>query len=75
MIVQPNFTFESPAGLRAYYLQILDALPLPAVIYKRTTSLSDTILAELVQHPQVAGVKYAVNDINAFRNVGTVRRQ
>jgi 4-hydroxy-tetrahydrodipicolinate synthase len=69
MIVQPNFTFESPAGLKNYYMQILDALPLPAIIYKRNTALPDTILVELVQHKQVAGVKYAVNDINAFRNI------
>src|SRR5690606_32636749 len=62
--------YLSNAGARDYYLALLDELACPLFIYKKGEIPSDALLLELADHPKVMGVKYAVNDIDAFtRNV------
>ena len=54
-------------GARDYYLQVLEPLGCPALIYKRGAVPSDKLLLELADHPQVAGIKYAENQMHEFR--------
>lgn len=69
MLHHPTQTFISDDGLVEYYTKIADALEIGVVIYKRRPDLSDEVLAKVVSHPNIVGVKYAVNDLNAFANL------
>ena len=57
------------AGARDYYRQVLDAVELPALVYKKSPIPSDSLLLELADHPLVVGVKYAENNMHEFRKV------
>src|SRR6185437_6754569 len=49
------------------YLRVLaEELPLPLLAYKKGAIPSDKLLAECGAAGQLIGVKYAVNDMNAF---------
>ncbi len=61
--------YLSDAGAWDYYTTLLDQLACPTIIYKKTPIPSDSLLLDLADHPQVIGVKYAVNDIDAFARV------
>ena len=67
-----SLAYLHEAGIREYYEAIADASPLPLVLYKRSHTISDDVLGEVVEHENVVGVKYAVNDIGAFANVAQV---
>ncbi len=54
-------------GIRDYYLQVLERVQLPALIYKKSPFPSDALLLELAAHPWVVGVKYAENNLQDFR--------
>lgn len=62
----PHPTFASPQGLRANYLQLVGASPVPAVLYKRDGLPSDDVLVELAGTGGVAGVRYGDTDVNSF---------
>lgn len=66
MLHHPVHTFISDDGLVEYYTKIADALEIGVIIYKRRPDLSDEVLAKVVSHPNIVGVKYAVNDLDAF---------
>lgn len=55
------------AGIRDYYLQVLERVQLPALVYKKSPFPSDALLLELADHPWVVGVKYAENNMHDFR--------
>lgn len=55
------------SGIRDYYLQVLERVQLPALIYKKSPFPSDALLLELASHPWVVGVKYAENNMQDFR--------
>ncbi|HEY4262067.1 MAG TPA: dihydrodipicolinate synthase family protein [Schlesneria sp.] len=57
------------AGIRDYYLEALEQIKLPALIYKKSPFPSDALLLELATHPWVVGVKYAENNLHDFRKV------
>jgi 4-hydroxy-tetrahydrodipicolinate synthase len=61
--------YLSNQGLRDYYLTLLDTLSAPTLIYKKGEIPSDALLLELADHPGVVGVKYAVNDVDAFTRI------
>lgn len=69
MVHHPTHTYIDPDALVRYYERILQATDLGMVVYKRGPELSDQVIAELVLHEQVVGVKYAVNDLNSFANL------
>ncbi|MBI1901697.1 MAG: dihydrodipicolinate synthase family protein, partial [Planctomycetia bacterium] len=72
LLVMPlDFPYLSDAGAADYYNAILGELSAPTLIYKKAEIPSDRLLLELADHPKVVGVKYAVNDIDAFRRVVT----
>jgi 4-hydroxy-tetrahydrodipicolinate synthase len=58
--------YLAQAGLHAYYAGVLEAAPLPAVLYKRDPWPSDAGIPALAALDQVVGVKYAGTDVLAF---------
>ncbi|MES1248321.1 MAG: dihydrodipicolinate synthase family protein [Actinomycetota bacterium] len=69
MVHHPMHTYIHRRGLLHYYERIIDAVDIGVVLYKRGPELTDDVIATLVQHERVIGVKYAVNDVNAFANL------
>jgi 4-hydroxy-tetrahydrodipicolinate synthase len=70
VLVMPlSAPYLSDAGARDYYVALLDELSCPLLIYKKSDIPSDALLLELAERPGVVGVKYAVNDIDAFQRV------
>ena len=61
--------YLSDAGAWDYYTALLDQLACPTIVYKKEAIPSDGLLLDLADHPKVVGVKYAVNDIDAFNRV------
>jgi 4-hydroxy-tetrahydrodipicolinate synthase len=61
--------YLSDAGARDYLLALLEELSGPVLIYKTGPIPSDDLLLALAEHPNLAGVKYAVNDLDAFQRV------
>lgn len=66
MIHQPPHPFQHEEGLVEYYRQIAAASRLPLVLYARGEAVTLRTLELAAQLPQIAGVKYAVNDLPAF---------
>lgn len=70
VLVMPlSFPYLSNAGVRDYYRAILDGVEGPVLLYKKADLPSDELLLELAEHPRLVGVKYAVNDVDAFRRI------
>lgn len=69
MVHHPVHTYINREALRGYYERILDSVGIGVVLYKRGPEFTDALIGELVHHPRVVGVKYAVNDVNAFANL------
>ncbi len=61
--------YLSDARVRDYILAVLDAAPAPTLIYKKGPIPSDALLLELADHPQVVGVKHAMNEMHEFRKL------
>ena len=69
LVMPLSFPYLSDNGARDYYLRLLDGLSCPAMLYKKDAIPSDQLLLELVDHPNLIGVKYAMNDIDAFNRI------
>lgn len=69
MIHHPTHTYIDRRGLARYYERIVEALDVAVVLYKRGPELEDALIEMLVEDDRVIGVKYAVNDLNAFANL------
>lgn len=69
LIMPLSFPYLSNSGARDYYLAILDRLQCPTMIYKKADIPSDELLLELAEHPNLCGVKYATNQMDAFNSV------
>lgn len=61
--------YLSDVGSKDYYLQVIEKVQCPTLIYKKSPVPSDELLLELANHPHIVGVKYAVNDMHEFRKV------
>ena len=72
MIHDPDHTYIHREGLIEYYQAIADSTDLGLVLYKRGPELSLSVISELSKIDNIVGLKFAVNDIEAFSN--TVRR-
>lgn len=66
VVMPPVHPYLSDAGVRDYLGALADGLPLPLVAYKRGPVPSDALLGELGARGLLAGIKYAVNDLDAF---------
>ena len=61
--------YLSDDGAGDYYRTIIDAVQAPTLIYKKADIPSDGLLLDLAGNPHVVGVKYAQNNMHAFRKV------
>lgn len=66
LIMPPVHPFVSDDGFRDYVHALSAALPLPLLAYKKGPVPSDKLLGELGRSGKLAGIKYAVNDLDAF---------
>jgi 4-hydroxy-tetrahydrodipicolinate synthase len=65
LVMPPIHSYLSDSGLRDYVLALADALPRPLLAYKKGPFPSDDLLLELAHGGQLAGIKYAVNEVDA----------
>lgn len=66
MIMYPTHTYMHVQGVETYYRRIADHTDLDLVLYKRGDELTNDAIISLTEHPNVVGVKYAVDDINGL---------
>jgi len=63
MVVTPYYNRPTPRGLKAHFLAVADASPIPLIVYNipsRTgTRIPPGLIAELSRHPRIAAVKDA----------------
>jgi 4-hydroxy-tetrahydrodipicolinate synthase len=59
--------YLSDAGARDYYRAVIDQVRCPTLVYKKGPIPTNDLLLELADDPYVVGVKYAVNEMHAFR--------
>jgi 4-hydroxy-tetrahydrodipicolinate synthase len=70
LLVMPlDFPYLSNEGAKDYLQALLDAVPLPTLVYKKAEIPSDRVLLELASHPRFVGAKYAINDVAALQRV------
>jgi 4-hydroxy-tetrahydrodipicolinate synthase len=66
LVMPPVHPYLSDAGMRDYFDVLIKELPLPLLAYKKGPFPSDALLVELSKAGKLAGVKYAVNDLDAL---------
>ena len=66
LVMPPIHPYICDSGFRDYFNAIADSVPLPLLAYKRGPAPSDALLAQLGDEGRLVGVKYAVNDLDAF---------
>ena len=67
MFMPFSHPYMSDEGARDYYKAVMDAAPCPTLIYKKAPIPTNSLLLELADHPNVVGVKYALNNMHEFR--------
>ena len=69
LVMPLSFPYLSDAGARDHLLRIFDQSNLPIMVYKKGDLPSDELLLELAEHENLIGIKYAVNNMDAFTRV------
>lgn len=67
MFMPFSHPYLSDEGARDYYRAVIDRVQAPTLVYKKGPVPSNELLLELADNPHVVGVKYAVNEMHAFR--------
>ena len=66
LIVSPYYNKPTQDGLKAHFTTVADAVSVPVIIYdipgRSIVRLEDDVLAELANHPNIAGIKDATAD-------------
>jgi 4-hydroxy-tetrahydrodipicolinate synthase len=65
LVMPPVHPYVGDEGFADYLRAIADATSLPLLTYKRSAAPSDGLLLKLAEEGYLAGVKYAVNDVDA----------
>lgn len=66
LIMPPVHPYLSDAGFADYVRVLAEELSLPLLAYKKGPIPSDNLLSQCGAAGQLLGIKYAVNDLNAF---------
>lgn len=66
LLMPPIHPYLSDAGFHDYFLMLTRTLGVPLLTYKRGPFPSDRLLRELALSGDLIGVKYALNDLDAF---------
>ena len=69
LVMPLSFPYLSDAGARDHLLRILEQSRLPMMVYKKGDLPGDDLLLELAEHENLVGIKYAVNNMDAFLRV------
>ncbi|MFB5663641.1 dihydrodipicolinate synthase family protein [Alteribacillus sp. HJP-4] len=69
MIHMPIHPYMTEDGVVNYFQRIMEEIDMPAVLYFKNPALSDNVLKRLTHMKQLAGVKYAVNDLPRFAKI------
>lgn len=80
VLAQPHFFMNAtPARLRDFYLEVWEKTPLSTIFYDRgahsTVVVPAEILADILHHPKVVGVKDSASDPARFALTSGVRDQ
>jgi 4-hydroxy-tetrahydrodipicolinate synthase len=75
MFMPFSHPFMSDEGARDYYQQVIERVNAPTLIYKKDPIPSDSLLLEMAGHPDVVGIKYAVNEMHEYRKVVIADRE
>lgn len=80
VVAQPHFFMNAtPDRLRAFYQEIWEHSPLPAIFYDRgthaTVPVPLEVLGEILSHPKVRGIKDSASDPERFAVCKTVREE
>ncbi len=65
LMMPPIHSYLCDAGVRDYFHALASELPRPIFAYKKGSFPSDELLLELAREGKLAGIKYAVNDVDA----------
>jgi 4-hydroxy-tetrahydrodipicolinate synthase len=65
LVMPPIHSYLCDAGVRDYFHALASELPRPLLAYKKGPFPSDELLLELAREGKLAGIKYAVNDVDA----------
>jgi 4-hydroxy-tetrahydrodipicolinate synthase len=71
LVMPPVHPYLCDAGFGDYLRAIADAVPLPVLTYKRGSVPGDKLLLQLADEGRLVGVKYAVNDVDAFAKLAS----
>jgi 4-hydroxy-tetrahydrodipicolinate synthase len=71
LVMPPVHPYLCDAGFGDYLRAIADAVALPVLTYKRGPVPSDKLLLQLADEGRLVGVKYAVNDVDAFAKLAS----
>jgi 4-hydroxy-tetrahydrodipicolinate synthase len=74
LLMPPIHPYLSDSGFRDYFQAIASAVSRPILAYKKGPVPSDALLTELGKEGRLAGVKYAVNDLDAFTRFAEANR-
>jgi 4-hydroxy-tetrahydrodipicolinate synthase len=66
LVMPPVHPYLGDGGMRDYFRVLMKELPVPFLAYKKGPVPSDGLLLELAETRRLVGVKYAVNDLDAF---------
>ena len=66
LVMPPVHPYLCDAGMRDYFKAIREEVALPLLAYKKGPYPSDELLLEMARQGELAGVKYAVNDMDAL---------
>lgn len=67
MVHEPPDPFGDDDGFARYYRAIADRSALPVIAYLRSGRIGLAAINDVVQHPALIGVKYAVRDLGPLR--------
>jgi 4-hydroxy-tetrahydrodipicolinate synthase len=74
LVMPPIHPYLCDTGVSDYFRVLFDEVPLPFLAYKKGPFPSDELLGELAATGRLVGVKYAVNDLDAFARFAAAQR-
>lgn len=66
LVMDLDHTYRHTEGMKAYYRRLAEATDLGLVLYKRSGALSLDVVSAVAPIENVVGLKFAVNDVEAF---------
>lgn len=71
MIHEPNHAYRHEQGLVKYYRKISESTDIGILLYKLSGDVTSEVLEQIASIENIVGVKFAVNDVEAFSKIST----